>query len=130
MVERHRGVKSKVLIAKSSKEQVGYEGHRTPVWRPHFPDPEKASGAAFSAAKNSIWRGQKGFKRGDQKIFRPPEPLYECAHEVGWRLKNFRPGRALEGPVRLAAGCWWRPVHCRLLRNAVVRQTETLRPRK
>src|SRR4029450_2605385 len=95
MVERHRGVKSKVLIAKSSKEQVGYEGHRTPVWRPLFPDPEKASGTAFSAAKNAIWRGQKVFKGERRKNFQAAGASVRSAYEVGLRLRNFRARRAL-----------------------------------
>src|SRR5215207_10731653 len=67
MVERQRGVKSYVRIAKSSIEQVGYEWHRTrpvPVSRPGPSGARTALRRQQKNQKTAIW-----FQGGTIKFF-------------------------------------------------------------
>src|SRR4029453_6269235 len=69
MVERHRGEKSYVRIAKSSKEQDGYERHRTRPVPASCPGPVRRPSATAGVATKKL---EKRYlvSRGGTKFFR------------------------------------------------------------
>src|ERR1700722_11854361 len=70
MVDRKSGEKSKVRIAKSSKEQDGYEAPDTTGARLSPEAPEGTAGATFKVAPNELAKPAL-VSRGAQKNFQP-----------------------------------------------------------
>jgi hypothetical protein len=71
MVERQRGEKSYVRIARSSKEQNGYERHRTRPVPVSIPQPVKALGTPPHGGEGKIKKPVFGFKGSAEKFSTP-----------------------------------------------------------